>query len=42
MENYFDQFIALFIAGIPKLLSALVIFVLSLYLARLVSNVLKL
>src|SRR3990172_5466550 len=41
MENYFDQFIALFIAGIPKLLSALVIFVLSLYLARLVSNVLK-
>ena len=41
MESYFDQFIALFVAGIPKLLSAFVIFVLSLYLARLVSNLLK-
>jgi len=41
MENYFDQFIALFIGGIPRLLSAIVIFVLGLYLARLVSNVLK-
>jgi len=41
MENYLDQFIALFIAGIPKLLSAVLIFVLSLYLARLVSNILK-
>jgi len=41
MQNYLDQFIAWFIAGTPKLLSALVIFVLSLYLARLVSNVLS-
>ena len=41
MENYLDQLIAFFIAGIPKLLSALVIFILSLYLARLVSNLLK-
>ena len=41
MEQYLDQFIALFIAATPKLLSALVIFVLSLYFARLISNVLK-
>ena len=41
MEKYLDQFVALFMAGIPKLLSAVVIFVLSLYLARLVSNILK-
>jgi small conductance mechanosensitive channel len=41
MENYINQFIAYFIAGIPNLLSALVIFVLSLYFARVVSNILK-
>jgi small conductance mechanosensitive channel len=41
MEQFFDQFIALFIAGTPKLLSALVIFVLSLYFARLISNLLR-
>ena len=41
MEQYLDQFIAVFIAGTPRLLSALVIFVLSLYLARLISNLLK-
>jgi len=41
MQPFFDQFIALFIAGIPRLLTALVIFVLSLYLARLISNLLK-
>jgi len=41
MQPYFDQFIAFFIAGTPRLLSALVIFVLSLYIARLTSNVLR-
>ena len=41
MQNYLDQVIAWFLAGTPKLFSALVIFVLSLYLARLLSNFLK-
>ncbi len=41
MENYLDQLIAYFIAGIPNLISAVVIFILSLYLARLVSNLLR-
>src|SRR6266508_3964829 len=41
MEVYFDQFVAFFIASIPRLLSALVIFILSLYLARLISNLLR-
>src|SRR5215212_1293512 len=41
MEKYLDQLVTLFIAGMPKLLSAIVICVLSLYLARIVSNVLR-
>ncbi|RPI93439.1 MAG: hypothetical protein EHM40_09790 [Chloroflexi bacterium] len=41
MEFYLNQIIGWFIAGTPKLLSALVIFVLSLYFARILSNVLK-
>ncbi len=41
MRYYLDQVIAWFMAGTPKLLSALVIFVLSLYLARLISNLLR-
>ena len=41
MQPYLDQFIAFFIAGTPKLLSALIIFVFSLYFARLISNLLK-
>src|SRR5215211_2519555 len=41
MEPYFDQMLAFFIGGIPKLLSALIIFVLSLYFARLISNLLR-
>ena len=41
MEPYIDQLIAFFLANVPKLFSALVIFVLSLYLARLVSNLLR-
>lgn len=41
MENFWNQFVAYFIASIPKLLSAAVIFILSLYLARLISNILR-
>jgi small conductance mechanosensitive channel len=41
MQPFFDQFIAFFIAGMPRLLSALVIFVLSLYFARIISNLLR-
>jgi small conductance mechanosensitive channel len=41
MAQYFDQFIAFFIAGTPKLLSALLIFIVSLYFARLISNLLR-
>jgi small conductance mechanosensitive channel len=41
MQPFLDQLIAFFIAGTPKLLTALVIFVLSLYFARLISNVLR-
>jgi small conductance mechanosensitive channel len=41
MAQYFDQLIAFFLAGTPKLLSALVIFILSLYFARLISNLLR-
>ena len=41
MQPYLDQFFAFFIAATPRLLTALVIFVLSLYLARLLSNVLR-
>jgi len=41
MDQYFNQLIVFFSAGAPKLLSALLIFVLSLYVARLMSNFLK-
>jgi small conductance mechanosensitive channel len=41
MQPLFDQVIAFFIAGAPRLLTALVIFVLSLYFARVISNVLR-
>ena len=41
MQLYLDQFIAFFIAGTPRLFTALVIFILSLYLARLISNLLR-
>ena len=41
MQPYLNQFIAFFVAGTPKLLTALVIFVISLYFARLISNVLR-
>jgi small conductance mechanosensitive channel len=41
MENYWNQLIAIFITNIPKLLTALAIFIVSLYLARLLSNLLS-
>ena len=41
MDQYLDQLIAIFWAATPKLLTALIIFVLSLYLARLLSNFLR-
>jgi small conductance mechanosensitive channel len=41
MNQFFDQFIAFFVAGTPKLFTALLIFVLSLYIARLISNLLR-
>jgi len=41
MQIFLDQLIGFFIAGIPNLLTALGIFIVSLYLARLVSNLLK-
>lgn len=41
MENYWQLFVENFISGIPNLLTALAIFVVSLYLARLLSNFLR-
>jgi small-conductance mechanosensitive channel len=41
MENYWQKFIENFITGIPNLLTALAIFIISLYLARLFSNLLR-
>jgi small conductance mechanosensitive channel len=41
MEVYWQKFVENFIAGIPNLLTALAIFVVSLYLARILSNLLK-
>jgi small-conductance mechanosensitive channel len=41
MENFWNQFIENFIRGIPNLLTALGIFIVSLYLARFLSNILR-
>src|SRR5512143_2550428 len=41
MQPYLNQLVAWFIEATPRLLSALVIFVLSLYFARILSNFLK-
>ena len=41
MEFYLDQLITFFIGGIPKLFTAIVIFIVSLYFARLISNLLR-
>jgi small conductance mechanosensitive channel len=41
MDNYWPNFVENFFKGIPNLLTALVIFIASLYLARILSNVLR-
>jgi len=41
MEFYWNQLTAIFITNLPKLLTALAIFVVSLYLARLLSNLIR-
>lgn len=41
MENFWPNFIENFISGIPNLLTALIIFIVSLYLARILSNLLR-
>lgn len=41
MQGYLDQFIDAFIRGIPNLLTALAIFIVSLYIARIISNLLR-
>ena len=41
MQDFLNSFFANFIGGVPNLLTALAIFIISLYLARLISNVLR-
>jgi len=41
MQPYLDKFVDAFILGIPNLITALVIFVACLYLARILSNILR-
>src|ERR687891_2098139 len=41
MEDYWPNFVDSFIKGIPNLLTALAIFIVSLYLARILSNILR-
>jgi small conductance mechanosensitive channel len=41
MENFWPNFVESFISGIPNLLTALAIFIVSLYLARILSNFLR-
>jgi small conductance mechanosensitive channel len=41
MQDYIDTFVNAFILGIPNLLTALAIFIVSLYVARIVSNLLR-
>lgn len=41
MENYWQKFIENFMTGIPNLLTALAIFIVSLYLARILSNLIR-
>jgi small-conductance mechanosensitive channel len=40
MEKFWPNFVESLISGIPNLISALVIFIVSLYLARILSNLL--
>ena len=41
MQNFLSQFFENFVGGIPNLLTALAIFIVSLYLARMISNILR-
>lgn len=41
MHDYFNTFVDKFISGIPNLFTALAIFIVSLYIARIVSNLLR-
>lgn len=41
MQDFVSQFIENFTAGVPNLLTALAIFILSLYLGRIISNILR-
>ena len=41
MQDYLSQFVANFIGGLPNLLTALAIFIVSLYVARIISNILR-
>ncbi|MCI0556622.1 MAG: mechanosensitive ion channel [Anaerolineae bacterium] len=41
MQDFLSQFIENFIAGIPNLLTALAIFIVSVYLARMISNIFR-
>lgn len=41
MQPYLDKFVEGFILGIPNLITALAIFIVSLYLARILSNILR-
>lgn len=41
METYWQKFVENFLGGVPNLLTALIIFVISLYLARVISNMLR-
>jgi len=41
MQSFFDNFADAFIKGIPNLITALLIFIVSLYLARIISNTLR-
>ena len=41
MQNFLSRFIENFVGGFPNLLTALAIFIVSLYLARIISNILR-
>jgi small-conductance mechanosensitive channel len=41
MQDFLNRFLVNFIGGIPNLLTALAIFIISLYLARIISNILR-
>ena len=41
MQDFLSQFIENFVGGVPNLLTALAIFIVSIYLARIISNILR-